>query len=157
MLAAAEASQGGGLPLTANPAPGARPHPGTALPASPAAPPPDERALPRALPGRLGALRRQARPAPHQCDPEEGASSAPSAPAADLRPLTRANAVGRHVLVPHAVWPGYPCEELAGRGWRAVVVRLTAGGVKLRFATARTARGQPFADEELELSVVEPI
>ena len=61
------------------------------------------------------------------------------------------------MLVPAAVWPGFDCTECDGRGWRASIVRLSAGGAWLHFVAARTPQGRPYADAELELWALEPL
>ena len=125
-------------------------------PVAPAAPPVVPRPLPIGVPSRLGVARRgvpPAQPAPQH----RAAPPLPAWPAADLRPLTRANAVGRQVLVPAAVWPGFDCTECDGRGWRASIVRVSPGGAWVHFVAARTPHGRPYADAELELSALKPL
>ena len=81
----------------------------------------------------------------------------PRFPDLDPRPLTRANAVGRHVMVPASCWPSWPCAELDGAGWRAEVVRLTPHGAMIRFVVARASRRRAFQPVELELSALAPL
>jgi hypothetical protein len=77
--------------------------------------------------------------------------------APDLTPLTAANCDGRRVLVPAHVWPSYSCDEHAGRGWEAVVLRHSQRAATVRFLHAATARGIPYEDAQLQLTVLNPI
>ena len=86
--------------------------------------------------------------------------SAPMAPPpVDLRPLTIDNCLQRLVLVPHACWPTYDCDEHGGRGWtgRVVDVLRRANAVRVEFVHAADGRGLRFPDEQLALAVLEPI
>ena len=112
-------------------------HASPVVPPAAAAPPMGgERPLPRLPSGRMGVARRgDGLPAPPQSPPHQVAPTIAAAPLPppDLRPVTRSNAVGRHVLVPASEWPVWPCEECGGLGWRCEVVHVTPGGVTLRF------------------------
>jgi hypothetical protein len=89
--------------------------------------------------------------------PTAGPTAAAPLVAPDLTPLTAPNCVGRHVLVPAHVWPSYTCDEHDGRGWEAVVLRHSRGAATVRFLHAATARGMPYADAQLQLTVLHPI
>ena len=77
-----------------------------------------------------------------------------------MEALTLANALGRDVLVPRAMWPDYPCEECGGEGWLAQVVRVrvcTRGVAALvEFRHVCDEHGRRFANEWLELCLLEP-
>ena len=110
-------------------------------------PPPDAgEVAPRPLPvagarrGRAGAAMAPA------------AAAVPAVVAAPLpspRPLTLANAHGRHVLCPADMWPSWACAEHGGRGWEAVVknvrVRPKAPGPELyvQFVSRTRGAGKP--------------
>ena len=74
----------------------------------------------------------------------------------DLSPLTD-GCLGRRVLVPNSVWPSYTCDENNGRGWVARVINFRARVATIKFLHAANARGMPYPDEQLLLSVLEPI
>ena len=78
-------------------------------------------------------------------------------PAADTRPLTDENAVGRDVLVPARVWPTYECDEQGGLGWTARIVSVSGGVAVIEFNTHTTARGKKYMPIRLQLSVLQPI
>jgi hypothetical protein len=90
-------------------------------------------------------------------DPAGEAAAAQPLTAPDLTPLTAANCDGRRVLVPAHVWPSYSCDEHAGRGWEAVVLRHSQRAATVRFLHAATARGIPYEDAQLQLTVLNPI
>jgi hypothetical protein len=92
-------------------------------------------------------------------DPVHDASRGTPPPVpSDLRPLTGGKAdVGRLVLVPHDIWPGYSCDENDGKGWSALVLRCVRGRNTVRFVRARNADGEPFADESLATSALLPL
>jgi hypothetical protein len=90
-------------------------------------------------------------------DPAGEAAAARPLTAPDLTPLTAANCDGRRVLVPAHVWPSYSCDEHAGRGWEAVVLRHSQRAATVRFLHAATARGIPYEDAQLQLTVLNPI
>ena len=78
-------------------------------------------------------------------------------PAADTRPLTDENAIGRDVLVPARVWPTYECDEQGGLGWTARIVSVSGGVAVIKFNTHTTARGNKYVPIRLQLSVLQPI
>jgi hypothetical protein len=80
----------------------------------------------------------------------------PPAPA-DLSPLDARACVGRRVLVPRAIYPSYTCTENGGRGWAARVLHCARQVATLRFLDATTARGLPYADVQLQFSVLSPL
>ena len=82
---------------------------------------------------------------------------APAAAAPNLQPLSQANAVGRRVLVPADVYPTYRCSEQQGRGWECTVMTASSLTAKVRFNTARTSDGRPYADERLPLALLQPM
>ena len=170
MLAVGTAA-GAAHPPSEQPAAHALPTPAAhAAPTAPAAPPPRaERPLSGPSGPRLGVARRVpalvrgagsliASPSrPPSAVPRPSPPRPAPFPEPDPRPLTRANAVDRHVLVPASLWPSWVCMEMDGRGWRARVLSVTTGGAKLAFVQARTARGREFAPVELQLDVLQPL
>jgi hypothetical protein len=82
---------------------------------------------------------------------------APAAAAPNLQPLSQANAVGRRVLVPADIYPTYRCSEQQGRGWECTVMTASSLTAKVRFNTARTSDGRPYADERLPLALLQPM
>ena len=78
-------------------------------------------------------------------------------PAPDSSPLTRSNAVGRHILVPRHTWPDYSCSENGGAGWSGVIVNLKGGAATVAFIQATTPRGLPYEDVVLDLGVLSPL
>jgi integrase len=80
-------------------------------------------------------------------------SAAPPAPAP---PLTLANAVGRHALVPSHVWPSERCHEHAGAGWEVQIrqVDKRLGAVFINFVHARDNTGKRFASEWLSFEAL---
>lgn len=75
-------------------------------------------------------------------------------PKINQRPLLGvASDVGRVVLVPHTLWPTYPCNEQDGRGWLAVVRQVYA---QKRCVTVRFLKVIA-ADEHLRVDVLEPV
>ena len=98
-----------------------------------------------------------AAPPPKRVSREDSKTSV-ARPASNLAPLTRANAVGRLVMVPRAVWPSYSCNEQGGLGWEAVVRSCTRQGyARLKFIQATTASGVRYADVDLYLSALVPL
>ena len=81
----------------------------------------------------------------------------PPDPPSDQRPLTRANAVGRRVLVPRELWPDYPCDERGGTGWVGQVLACKSWGARVAFVHATSSSGLPFADAELQLEALHPL
>ena len=59
-------------------------------------------------------------------------------------------------MIPRHVWPSYACTELEGRGWAAVIVRVSRRVATVRFTGARDADGRLFRNETLDVSVLEP-
>ena len=116
-----------------------------AAPASPAAAAP--------VAADIGTPRRAAaRPtAPHM------APATPTGPTGPVPALTRANAVGRRVLVPSALYPQYVCSEHAGAGWEGQLLSATSVTAVVRFLYARSADGRPYADERLPLDRLTPL
>ena len=82
---------------------------------------------------------------------------APAAAAPNLQPLSQANAVGRRVLVPADIYPTYRCSEQQGRGWECTVMTASSLTAKVRFTTAHTSDGRPYADERLLLALLQPM
>jgi hypothetical protein len=68
-----------------------------------------------------------------------------------------ANAAGRKVLVPRAVWPDYTCDENGGTGWTALIIHAGADAATVAFVSATTPRGLPYANEDLQLSALRPL
>ena len=116
-----------------------------AAPASPAAAAP--------VAADIGTPRRAAaRPtAPHM------APVTPTGPTGPVPALARANAVGRRVLVPSALYPQYVCSEHAGAGWEGQLLSATSVTAVVRFLYARSADGRPYADERLPLDRLTPL
>ena len=115
-----------------------------------------QRALEATLDGATTTACRTHAPLSSRASSDAGDSDVDEEP--DLSPLVASSAVGRQVLVPAALWPTYACNELAGRGWVARVLRCNNLGVaKVRFLRATTARGLPYADADLQLTALEPI
>ena len=56
--------------------------------------------------------------------------------------LTSANAHGRLVIVSSTLWPDHPCDENGGRGWTAMLRRVSRGVATLRFTALRDAQGR---------------
>ena len=76
----------------------------------------------------------------------------------DLSPLSLQNAPGRRVLVLRAAtWPAYECDEHGGAGWEAVIKCVVRGNARVHFLHATTPRGLPYADEDLQLHVLQPL
>ena len=92
-------------------------------------------------------------------DEEETATGRPPPePPPDLTPLqNNQQCVGRRVLVPHALWPTYPCDENGARGWTAHIFSYSRDIAKLRFASACDDRGLPYPDELLQIGDIVPI
>ena len=116
--------------------------------------PPVERTVGQARsPHRRGMLRR----APPAVVPLP-AAPVPPAVAPDATPLTGyAGDAGRRVMIPRHVWPSDACDEFEGRGWAAVVVRVSRRVATVRFSSARDADGRRFPDERLDVAVLEPV
>ena len=113
---------------------------------------PVERAVGQARsPHRRGVLRRAPQVA------ESPVAPVPPIVAPDTTPLTGYAAdAGRRVMIPRHVWPSYACTELEGRGWAAVIVRVSRRVATVRFTGARDADGRLFRNETLDVSVLEP-
>jgi hypothetical protein len=89
--------------------------------------------------------------------PVSSSSSEDEAPAADQSALTPGNTIGRRVLVPRAMWPGYPCDENKGAGWTALVVKASRGYAHVSFSRARDASGRRYANANVALDMLVPI
>ena len=86
---------------------------------------------------------------------------------AAIEPLTLANAPGRRVLVPAAVWSAYPCTERGGEGWEATVKSTSSRGrnnvgekvesARIDFCFARDKNGRLYKSEMVELAVLRPL
>jgi hypothetical protein len=61
------------------------------------------------------------------------------------------------VMVPRELWPDYPCDELQGKGWEALVVGRSERGVQLAFANAKTKDGVPYQRVTLDPAVLTPL
>ena len=121
--------------------------------------------LPTPPPPAQGAVVAPARPLPPsprsaargvQATPQKGVASAARRPVAT--PLTPANVVGRHVLCPSSMWPSWKCTEHGGRGWEAVVDKLSQDKtqVLVRFLApnARTRTWKPMWVQFSSLCVI---
>ena len=53
------------------------------------------------------------------------------------------------MLVPAEIYPTYRCSEQQSRGWECIVMTASSLTAKVRFTTARTSDGRPYADERL--------
>ena len=130
-----------------------------AVVAQPAAQPPQEQPVaprPMASPrsGR-GAARHSPLPTPPRVE-ERRASAVLSPP----RPLTFANAPGRRVLAPAAMWPRYLCREHGGEGWEAKIekVRSRDGQAEaLVVFVARKTRSTGWQPMWLKLANLRPL
>ena len=130
-----------------------------AVVAQPAAQPPQEQPVaprPMASPrsGR-GAARHSLLPTPPRVE-ERRASAVLSPP----RPLTFANAPGRRVLAPAAMWPRYLCREHGGEGWEAKIekVRSRDGQAEaLVVFVARKTRSTGWQPMWLQLANLRPL
>tara|TARA_B110000046_G_scaffold146920_1_gene154417 strand:+ start:164 stop:1759 length:1596 start_codon:yes stop_codon:yes gene_type:complete len=112
-------------------------------------------ALSTAFGGRLSA---RARAVLDAADEAEHDNDGADAFVPDPSPLPASEAcVGRHVLVPHAVWPSYVCDEHDGRGWTALIVSYRQQVVTVRFLHATSPRGLPYPDEQLQLDALQPL
>ena len=80
--------------------------------------------------------------------PPHAAADADPAPSGTT-PLQSRPSVGDKVLVPASLWPQYRCRENAGHGWSAGVLSVSAATALVRFTTATTRAGVPYADERL--------
>ena len=93
--------------------------------------------------------------------------SQPIEPPSDTSPLSYATSVGRLVMVPATHWPSYTCNELEGRGWRAVVRELKrwrprrgealVEAARVHFTRATTTHGVAYSDEWVDLSTLTPL
>jgi hypothetical protein len=75
----------------------------------------------------------------------------------DDRPITKLNAVGRRVLVPAEIWPGYKCREHGGEGWEASIISATALSAVVHFTHHHAAGGRAYQNERLPLELLRPI
>ena len=76
------------------------------------------------------------------------------------RPLTFANAPGRRVLAPAAMWPRYHCREHGGEGWEAKIekVRSRDGQAEaLVVFVARKTRSTGWQPMWLKLANLRPL
>ena len=77
------------------------------------------------------------------------------------RPLTFANAPGRRVLAPAAMWPRFLCREHDGEGWEATVEKVRSGqggrAEALVAFVARRTRGAGWKPMWLQLSSLRPL
>ena len=77
------------------------------------------------------------------------------------RPLTFANAPGRRVLAPAAMWPRFLCGEHDGEGWEATVEKVRSGqggrAEALVAFVARRTRGAGWKPMWLQLSSLRPL
>ena len=77
------------------------------------------------------------------------------------RPLTLANAPGRRVLAPAAMWPRFLCGEHDGEGWEATVEKVRSGqggrAEALVAFVARRTRGAGWKPMWLQLSSLRPL
>ena len=77
------------------------------------------------------------------------------------RPLTLANAPGRRVLAPQAMWPRFLCGEHDGEGWEATVEKVRSGqGGRAEALVAFVARrkcGAGWKPMWLQLSSLRPL
>ena len=77
----------------------------------------------RPLPATRGG-RSSARGSADSRPPAAGQSPAGAAATPPRRALTLANAVGRRVLAPAALWPRLACREHGGEGWEARILKV---------------------------------
>jgi len=95
-----------------------------------------------------GAVAPSARPHRRRRRSATPAGSPPSTPEAPPTlnasrvALTSANAHGRLVIVSSTLWPDHPCDENGGRGWTAMLRRVSRGVATLRFTALRDAQGR---------------
>ena len=89
--------------------------------------------------------------------PQAAVPAAAAPPPPDPRPLTRANAVGRRVLVPATMWPTYQCREHGGHGWEATIVSSTNSTAVVQFVFHRTRNGRPYANERVPITNLVPL
>ena len=82
---------------------------------------------------------------------------APSAPASTGTPLSRANAVGRRVLVLATFWPQYKCHEHGGIGWEASVLSATGVSAVVKFTFSRASDGRPWESERVPYAHLRPL
>lgn len=104
--------------------------------------------------GLAASSAQQALQAPLQLSPPRRARSTPaSATSLPARlgttPLTNQPSVGDQVLVPSSLWPQYRCKENEGHGWSATIKSVTAVTALIRFTSAVTRAGEPYADVRL--------
>ena len=91
---------------------------------------------------------------PLQLSPPRRAHAAPpletrTPPRLGTTPLTEKPRAGDPVLVPSNLWPQYRCKENEGHGWSATVKSVTTVTALVRFTTATTRAGDPYADVRL--------
>ena len=91
---------------------------------------------------------------PLQLSPPRRAHAAPpletrTPPRLGTTPLTERPRAGDPVLVPSNLWPQYRCKENEGHGWSATVKSVTTVTALVRFTTATTRAGEPYADVRL--------
>ena len=139
----------------------------------PPLPPPTERTLLRTREaGRIGSTRRRGNgdaPVPARSSAprraprvqplllRDSGSESPPTPPPNLSPLTGfSRDVGRRVMVPASLWPDWPCEEFAGRGWLAIIERSLRSRATVRFLVAHDDAGRPFV-EHLSTEVLCPV
>jgi hypothetical protein len=105
------------------------------------------------------ALSARARAVLDAADEQEINTGVPPTEPADTSPLTPASCVGRRVLVPHSIYPTYPCDEFDGRGWEARIIAYSKrdGYATATYLHACDARGLPYQDVLLALAVLTPI
>jgi hypothetical protein len=85
-----------------------------------------------------------------QQTPQETPPTAATAP--ELEPLQDQPEPDATVVVPHSLWPTYPCRELGGTGWLATVLSASRTTALVRFTHASTARGARYEDVRLPLT-----
>ena len=76
-----------------------------------------------------------------------------------MAPVAKARApvqrvIGERFLVPASLWPDYDCGEHGGAGWEVTVVKRQGSQVVVRWAQARGANGEVWADSKLKLSAL---
>ena len=113
-----------------------------------------QRAYAAAASGASDEDAQQAPQAPLQLSPPWRANNHPppaasGPPRLGSTPLTSKPSVGARLLVPSNLWPQYRCNENEGHGWSATVRSVTAVTAVVRFTTATTRAGEPYADVRL--------
>ena len=84
--------------------------------------------------------------------PPASRSKAPTAPPNVSAIGDKALRQGDAVFVARRLWPDEPCDEHAGQGWAATVVRSTSETAVVSFTYARDEDGNLFANERLKVS-----